>query len=136
MPFLSSIFQRKPSAHETDLPKVDKRLIPNVLDELAIHRPEGILAWLPKSDKPANGFRSITYKHFANVVNYAATWLEESMGPGENGRVIGYIGPSDLRYVILTIAAVKVDCKVGCSFIDSTSLVIDHRLDALPLTKE
>ena len=136
MPFLSSIFQRKPSANGTDLPKVDKRLIPNVLDELAIHRPEGILAWLPKSDKPSNGFRSITYKHFANVVNYAATWLEESMGPGEKGRVIGYIGPSDLRYVILTIAAVKVDCKVGCSFIDSTSLVIDHRLDALPLTKE
>ena len=113
MPFLSSIFQRKASATEQDDLKVDKRLIPNVIDELAIRRPDGILACLPKTEKPSDGFINVTYKQFANIINYVAGWLEERMGTEEGSRVIAYIGLSDLRYVILTVAAVKVDCKVS-----------------------
>ncbi|KAB8295043.1 hypothetical protein EYC80_006986 [Monilinia laxa] len=41
----------------------------------------------------------------------ASFWIEEKLGTGENFQCIAYIGPHDLRYILLTIAAIKTGHK-------------------------
>ena len=90
----------------------DKRLIPNAIDELARTNPNAVFASIPISNDVRNGFRDVTYLDYANAINRAALWLEGELGKTINGEKIGYIAPSDLRYLVLTVAAVKVGYQV------------------------
>ena len=90
----------------------DTRLIPNAIDELARTQPDKVFASIPLTTDIADGFKDVTYLEYANAIDRAAMWLENNLGNGCHGEPIGYLAPSDLRYVILTIAAVKVGCTV------------------------
>ena len=90
----------------------DMRLIPNAIDERARTNPNAVFASIPISSCVADGFRDVTYSEYANAINHAASWLENVLGESASGEKIGYIAPSDLRYVILAVAAVKVDRQV------------------------
>lgn len=87
-------------------PQCGRRLPPVLLDEVAAEDPERVLYSIAKTEKIEDGFRDINYKTVANAVNRGALWLKEMLGTGES-RVFCYLGPIDLRYMILVLAAPK-----------------------------
>jgi acyl-CoA synthetase (AMP-forming)/AMP-acid ligase II len=90
-------------------PRRTTDLIPHVLDYLAETEPDSLFAEYPISAVSyEEGYQSITYKAFANAVNGLAHWIRNSLGePKHENEVLAYIGPNDLRYPALVLAAVK-----------------------------
>lgn len=76
-------------------PDYGHRLLPSLVDQYAVERPDETLYVMPKSSDFADGVKAITYKIFANAVNRAAWWLESKIGRGENFETIAYLGPSN-----------------------------------------
>lgn len=93
-----------------------RRLLNTVVDERAAAGHERPYASIPVSSSPSDGFRDISYVEFANAVNRCAQWLEQSFGTSESEETIVYLGPSDLRYHVLALAAVKTGYVVGLPF--------------------
>ncbi|KAH6981580.1 hypothetical protein BKA56DRAFT_484717 [Ilyonectria sp. MPI-CAGE-AT-0026] len=97
-------------------PEYGRRLIPHILDRLASTDPGRIvytLATFGSQDPPA--FRHISACTFAKAVDKTAWWLHKHLPPAANGvaseiQPLGYIGPHDVRHILLTYAAVKVGC--------------------------
>lgn len=99
----------------------DVRLIPCAIDEYARSQPHGLFASIPISSSVLDGFRDVTFTDFSNAVNQAAAWLETSECQTEP---LAYLAPSDLRHIILAVAAVKVGCNVILSSVrDSLPLI-------------
>ncbi|ROW18114.1 hypothetical protein VPNG_00182 [Cytospora leucostoma] len=81
-------------------------LLPNVVDRLARERPDAEYAeWVT-----ATSVVRITYRQLANIINGLSWWLVEQLGPGPHGPnrdVLAYVGPNDVRYGALVLAAIK-----------------------------
>lgn len=84
-----------------------KRFLPKILDELATSDPHRIIYSIAKSTDISDGFREISARVFIDAVNKLAWWLVNQVGKSAKQEVLGYIGPQDLRHVILTHASVK-----------------------------
>ncbi|KAI1878244.1 uncharacterized protein JN550_000426 [Neoarthrinium moseri] len=83
-------------------------LLPTMVDQLACDSPDvvyGLWPIMPTSYEA--GFRAVTYRQLANVVNGLAWWLVENLGPGQAGEALAYVGPNDVRLSALLLAAVK-----------------------------
>ncbi|GKZ26995.1 putative NRPS-like protein biosynthetic cluster [Aspergillus brasiliensis] len=79
-----------------------------ILDHYARLRPDAIFAEYPHSPSTySQGYRKITYLDLANAVNGAAKWLIDNIGIGDGSTKLAYIGPNDVRYSVLTLAAIK-----------------------------
>ena len=89
-----------------------RRLIPHLIDERAQCGWKRPLTSIPRSSTPKDGFKDVSYRQFANAVNHCAWWLQEVLPKTQKLRTIAYSGPSDIRYGILTIAAIKIGYKV------------------------
>lgn len=91
------------------------RLIPHVVSERAEKEPQSTWASIPKSPTDASaGYEDITFARLNYAITRAARWLHETIGP-QNLRPsepLAYIGSPDTRYIILTIAAIKVRSQV------------------------
>ncbi|KAL8679483.1 MAG: hypothetical protein Q9186_004259 [Xanthomendoza sp. 1 TL-2023] len=87
----------------------DLRLIPCAIDENARLRPQDLFATFPRSTNVIDGFQDVTFADFSNAINRAAGWLDES---GCQSEPLAYLAPSDLRHIILAVAAVKIGCNV------------------------
>lgn len=100
-------------------PDLDARrttdLLPHILDYLATVDPEGIFAEYPVSAiSYQEGYRKFTYRAFANAVNGLAHWMRGTLGqPSREYEVLAYMGPNDLRYPALVLAAIKAGYTVG-----------------------
>ncbi|KAI1613500.1 hypothetical protein EDD36DRAFT_488589 [Exophiala viscosa] len=88
-----------------------QRLIPHIIDERAITNPDEAYASVPNTGRPQDGFKNISYGTFANAINCCAWWIKEHLGSGPNFETLVYVGPNDLRFSILTVAAVKTGHK-------------------------
>ncbi|KAL8949236.1 MAG: hypothetical protein Q9222_004635 [Ikaeria aurantiellina] len=66
---------------------------------------------IPTSDLAADGFQEVSYSRIANAINRLAWWLSKNFDKETDMETLGYLGPFDLRYVILTIAAQKAGYK-------------------------
>ena len=112
MPFPAPLYHKnaagRASFHDSG------RLIPNAIDDRARLDPDSVWASTARTSDPRDGFRDITYRQYADAINRTALLLERPLGTEHVGGTIGYIGGTDLRYPILTIAAAKVDMKVFC----------------------
>lgn len=83
------------------------QLLPHIVDHYAQVKPDAIYAEYPVNPMSYDdGYRPITYKAFANAINGLAKWLTETLGPG-HGETLSYLGPNDLRYPALVMAALK-----------------------------
>ena len=83
-----------------------RRLIASRIDELAHQNPNAV--WISiSSARPAEGFRDVTWGEGANAINRAAWWLESKLGNGSGQGPIAYMGPQDIRYILLLVAAIK-----------------------------
>lgn len=89
-----------------------KRLLPQVIDELAATDPQGIWLSLPRELDSAEIFKDVDYTRLANAVNRAAWWIEThaggTCGVDNKARTLAYLGPTDSRYLVFLIAAIKV----------------------------
>ena len=94
-------------------PKCGRRLVPHIIDEYANVNPRKVFASYPRSSNLQDGFRDVNYLQLANAINACAWWIEAQVGKGHNFETLAYIGPSDLRYAILTVAAIKTGYKVS-----------------------
>ncbi|OHF03049.1 male sterility protein [Colletotrichum orchidophilum] len=90
-----------------------QRTFPSIIDERAAHQPNRTCFSTPRTSDPRDGWRDVTYKEFANAVNYTARFILDNYGvPAPNTfPTIAYIGPNDARYCIMTVAAIKAGYK-------------------------
>ncbi|MCJ1387732.1 hypothetical protein MMC18_000575 [Xylographa bjoerkii] len=88
-----------------------RRLVPVIVDELARNDPERAVYSIPLSQDVSNGFKDISACAFANAVNRTSWWLHSELGKGSSFQSVGYIGPHDLRYVLLILACIKTGYK-------------------------
>lgn len=96
------------------MPFPNDLLLPSILDDRAWTCPEGEWAQFPASETTYEaGFRLVTNREAADAVNRVAWTLEEELGRSSKFETIAYIGPTDLRYYIVVLAAIKVGYKVG-----------------------
>lgn len=103
----------------TPIPREWKtELTPNIIDYVAATAPENLYAEYPVSAHTYDlGYRTITYRDFANAINGVAAWLLKNLGPPKReNEVLAYIGPNDLRYPALIIGAVKAGYLVRYLF--------------------
>ena len=91
--------------------KYGSRLILHLIDDIARDDPNRCFCLLSTLAAP-DGFRTVSYGELANAINRVAWWIGENTQKDLDFQTLGYIGPSDLRYTILTIAAQKAGFKV------------------------
>ena len=92
-------------------PVYGQRLIPHLIDDIAHNKPSRTFCSLAKSGDISDGFQDVSYGAFANAINRLAWWIEENLGKTSTFETLSYIGPPDLRYIVLTIAAQKTGYK-------------------------
>ncbi|KAK7227975.1 hypothetical protein V2G26_000145 [Clonostachys chloroleuca] len=85
-----------------------KRLIPQIMDSLAASDPERVVFSLATVSGNSLGLRHISAREFTKAVDKTAWWLQEHAGNTQFVQPVGYIGPHDLRHILLTYACVKV----------------------------
>src|SRR5271170_6641399 len=84
-----------------------KRLLPNIVDFNAISLPTRVYALIPRSVSLSDGLQALTYKDFANAINRVSWWLDGVLGESLAFDTFAYIGPKDIRYSVLAVAAIK-----------------------------
>lgn len=89
-----------------------KRLIPHILDDLAAADPTRVIFSVAKSSDLSQGLQKISALDMAKAVNKTAWWLHNQVGKSSSPKTVGYIGPHDLRYVLLTYACIKTGHEV------------------------
>jgi acyl-coenzyme A synthetase/AMP-(fatty) acid ligase len=88
------------------------QLLPAILDRRAQSEPGRVWAKFPVSPTSYDqGFRAATYGQIRNAVNRVAWILDETIGPSTEFDTLTYLGPSDLRYHIVILAAIKTGYK-------------------------
>jgi len=90
-----------------------QRLLPKIIDFNAEAHPAKLYAIFPKSEMLSDGLYEFTYKQFADSINHISWWLDESLGRNQSSDTVAYIGPKDIRYSILAVAAIKTGRKVS-----------------------
>ncbi|KAL6704546.1 hypothetical protein ACN47E_008056 [Coniothyrium glycines] len=85
-----------------------KRLIPHIADRLAISDPDRTVFSIASFPENGPRLQTVSALKFAKAVDKTAWWLRAEIGISTKVRPIGYIGPHDLRHVLLTYACVKV----------------------------
>ncbi|KAJ5528320.1 hypothetical protein N7513_012479 [Penicillium frequentans] len=85
-----------------------KRILTSVIEQRA--KGGASESWLSVPVDEMNlslGYRDLTFWQLNNAANHAAHWLSENLPTGEPFQCFAYIGPKDLRYPILAVAAAK-----------------------------
>lgn len=101
--------------NDANTPPADcgQRLLPVVIDQLARDEPERPWASLPVDDYDLEkGFEDISYAVFANGINKLAWFIEKTVGKSSTFETIAYLGPPDIRYHMMQMAACKTGHKV------------------------
>lgn len=93
-----------------------RRLLPTLVDEIANTDPERPFISVPRSLDLRDGFVDITYSTFAKAINRCSWAIERVIGRSQDLKTLLYIGPLDIRYLIILLAAVKTGHKVGRSW--------------------
>lgn len=89
-----------------------RRLVPQVLDELATTDPKRVYAAIPKTSDVKDGYQDVTVADLARCVNFMAKWIEDKFGRSDAFETITYVGLSDLRGIVTLLAAIKTGYKV------------------------
>ncbi|TDZ49706.1 Non-canonical non-ribosomal peptide synthetase FUB8 [Colletotrichum trifolii] len=91
----------------------ENRTLPAIIDDRAANEPMRESCSIPRTSNPRDGWRPVTYKEFANAIDYMTHFILRNCGsPGKDSfPTIAYIGPNDIRYCIMMIAAIKAGYK-------------------------
>lgn len=97
-----------------------KRVLPTLIDQVAAQEPDRECMSTPRSDKPSDGWKVVTWRDMANAINRCAHRIVELCGKPEEDSfpTIAYLGTNDIRYTITMIACVKAGYKVCLVAVD------------------
>ncbi|KAJ5645675.1 transferase family protein [Penicillium longicatenatum] len=84
-----------------------RRLIPQIMDSLAANEPEKTVFSLTALLNGSLKFQDVSARLFARAVNKTACWLRDQVGIPNGIQPVAYIGPHDLRHILLTYACIK-----------------------------
>lgn len=89
-------------------------LLPHTVDRLARETPSTPYGrWPVAQASYEDGFSTIDYDQLANSVNGLAWWIRDKIGTSQKEeKVLAYVGPNDVRFTALLLAAVKAGCVV------------------------
>jgi acyl-coenzyme A synthetase/AMP-(fatty) acid ligase len=108
-------------------PNCGRRLMPTVLDEVAESDPQRVFVSVPKSASLADGFEDITFSTFAKAVNKCAWWIREQLGEKSMPKTMLYMGPLDVRYLIIILAAAKAGHMVSTLYSGCVTIMLTSR---------
>ena len=86
--------------------------LPSIIAQNAKEDPSGLFARFPKGTSYADGFQDVTKLQFAFAIDHTAALIEAQYGKGVDFETLAYIGPNDLRYLIMLVAGIKTGYKV------------------------
>ncbi|PLB43526.1 putative NRPS-like enzyme [Aspergillus steynii IBT 23096] len=90
----------------------EPRLLPALLDHRAARQPDQVWAKFPVSPTSyEQGFRAATYSQMRKAVDSVAWLFDASIGSRRMFDTLAYMGPGDLRYHIVLLAAIKTGHK-------------------------
>jgi acyl-CoA synthetase (AMP-forming)/AMP-acid ligase II len=95
-----------------DTTQVGQRLIYHIIDERGRNNHPRPYAAIPRTPNISDGFQDISWQAFANAINRCATWMRELLGVTSTCQAVAYLGPLDLRYQIIAVAAGKIGYAV------------------------
>lgn len=108
-----------------------RRLLPNVIDEIASTDPERVIYSYTLTKDPADGFRDVTVKALSRAIDRCAWHITEQLGPPKEAfPTIAYMGPQDVVYTILIMASVKAGYKVLLTSLRNTVEAHLHLMEA------
>ncbi|KAL7919998.1 transferase family protein [Trichoderma austrokoningii] len=84
-----------------------RRLIPQIMDSLATKDPGRTVFSLTTMKNGSVACLDVSAKTFTSAVDRLAWWIKSQVGISSSTKPVGYIGPHDLRHVLLTYASVK-----------------------------
>ena len=100
-------------ADTSTVPNYGRRLLPNLIDQLANSDYSRPFAAIPRSSEPEDGFIDVSFRQLATAIDRCSWWIEQRLGRSQHFDTVGYLEPGDLRYTILMFAAVKTGYKVS-----------------------
>lgn len=71
-----------------------------------------------------DGYEDISYGTFAKAVNGCSWWMEEQLRTGGCSQTIAYLGPLDVRYLIVLLAASKTGHVVNFLLFNGISILV------------
>lgn len=101
----------KLNSHE---PRHGRRLLINIIDDIASLDPSRPFIFIPCSSEPKDGWKPVTYLEICNAINYVAheIAIKAKEEPQEESfPTLAYIGPNDVRYFIILLACIKAGHK-------------------------
>ncbi|EQK99859.1 Male sterility, NAD-binding protein [Ophiocordyceps sinensis CO18] len=68
---------------------------------------------VPNGAEANDGWSKVTYKQVTNAINHVAADITGKLGPAVRGTfpTVGYIGPNDVRYLVMMLGCVKAGYK-------------------------
>lgn len=102
------------SSMARDTPEFGTRLLPTLIDQIAMDTPNRVYAAIPNDDGDMfKGFKNVTYAEFARAIDGVSWWLDETLGKADGTfPTFAYFGPRDLGYALVVVAAAKAGRKV------------------------
>ncbi|CAI7678147.1 unnamed protein product [Penicillium pancosmium] len=90
-----------------------RRNFVDVIDEIASSEPSRPVVFLPRSANAEDGWEDLSFGKYANSINRFAQWIVERAGHAKDGDypTVAYIGPNDIRYLIVLAAPIKAGYK-------------------------
>lgn len=95
-------------------PAYGQRIFVKLIDDIALNEPRRTLLSIPRSNDSKDGWQDLSFGMFANAVNRLSHWITDQAGLAQEGTfpTIAYIGPNDVRYLIVLAATIKTGYKV------------------------
>ncbi|KAJ9490530.1 hypothetical protein VN97_g2712 [Penicillium thymicola] len=84
-----------------------RRLIPQIMDSLAAIDSDRSVFSLASLSNGILKLNPVSARQFTRAVDKTAWWLRDQVGTPDSVQPVAYIGPHDLRHILLTYACVK-----------------------------
>lgn len=83
------------------------------IDQRAEWTPHQTFARIPLANWEIDGYRTLTWKQYADGINKIAHWLDATLGKSVDNDMVAYLGPNDIRYAFIMAALNKSNRSVG-----------------------
>lgn len=99
-------------AHNASTGDFGRRVLITLIDDIATADPTRPFTFIPNSSNPEDGWKPVTFQELAKSINYWAHDISSATRDSTNDfPTVAYIGPNDVRYVIILLACIKAGCK-------------------------
>lgn len=84
------------------------------IDQKAHWMPHHTFARVPHPNWETDGYRTVTWRQYADGINKIAHWLDTTLGKSMSEiDTVAYLGPNDLRYAFIMASLNKSNRRVS-----------------------